>query len=131
MIKIMPMKPQTWYRVRNVCFVPLPAIVNITDCPVCPHVPTQWSITRLRFGRGTWAAQAPPPGSTCRSMAKTARQKCSSSPAAQKFLIARPRTHSRYVGKAMGVSTECQWMPQNVGIELDLIPGFLESPGKL
>lgn len=116
--KTMPVKPQMWYRGRNVCFVTIPAAVNITECPVSPHVPTQWSIMRWRFGRGTWAARAPPLESTCRSMARTARQKCSSSPAARKFLIVRPRTHSRYAGfRQWGCPQSANGCPKMKGLD--------------
>nr|XP_035963458.1 lipoxygenase homology domain-containing protein 1-like [Halichoerus grypus] len=59
--KIMPVKHQAWYRVRNVCFVTIPAVVHIAEClvfPPCAHPVVHYEVeiwTGDMGGAGTTA----------------------------------------------------------------------------
>lgn len=118
--EMMPKKQQTHgMGLGNVFFVNIVTVVAITKCPASPPVcPRPVIHYEVEVWTGDVGGASTTARYSCRFMVRKARQKCSSSPAAQKVFERASRTHFRCVGgKAMvGAKERAQHTSENRGI---------------
>ena len=125
---MVPVKHQAWHRVRNVGFAAITAIINITECPV--FSPRAHPV--VHYELEVWTGDVGGAGTTARVYVQIYGEDGKTevlflSSRSKVFERASKDTFQVCVGKAAGVPTEGQRMPQNEGLGLAQRFSFLAS----